>query len=90
MADVIRGKFGVKRPPTGSGWRKYQAQEPETGGDPELERLPDQDIREIGSDDEPDVSDVPEAPPFTGEDVEHGGPPPQKRQRANPNVDLFI
>jgi hypothetical protein len=75
MADVIYGNFGMRKP-SKPGWAKYDAQEPEDPGQPDVETPPDDD----GSfgDHVRDVPDGVGAPPFTGEDLEDVGPHPHR------------
>lgn len=73
MADVIRGRFGAQRR-SGPGWTKYEAQESEEGGQPDIKRPPDEELPDLGEE-MPETPNGPATPPFTGEDVEDVGRP---------------
>lgn len=79
MADVIRGTFGARRD-LKSGWARYEAQETGEPDSPDIDRPPDQDLPDPG---EEQGDTPPDAPPFTGEDIEDVGPP-RKRDRPTP------
>lgn len=76
MADVIKGNFGSQRRGA-RGWAKYEAQESDEGGQPDIKRPPDEEVPEAG-DEGPPIPDAPTFPPFTGEDVEDVGRPQKK------------
>ena len=57
----------------------WKAQEPGGGGEPDIKQPPDQDLPDV-DEELPETPDGPEAPPFTGEDVEDVGRP-KKRDR---------
>jgi len=63
-----------------------RTQDIEQGGDtPDVDRPPDQDVPDLGTD-VPDVVHDPGAPPFTGEDVDDAGKPRRrKRPQDEPN-----
>jgi hypothetical protein len=78
MADVLRVKFNPRW-----GWSKHEAQETgEPSDSPDVERPPDQDLP-VSDEERGDIPSSPDAPPFTGEDVEDVGPP-RKRDRPLP------
>ena len=79
MAEVIQGKFGIRRR-SGRGWAKYEAQESEEGGDRDIKRPPDEERPDLGEE-MTDPPNGPGSPPFTGEDVEDVGRP---RKKDNP------
>ena len=82
MADVIHDRVGAIA--ARNTWRcaEREAQEPGDKGEPDIKRPPDSDIPEFDRD-HPEAPIGPDAPPFTGEDVEDVG---RLRKRDTPPV----